>query len=87
MVQGEDFDGYKGGRTLAKGVSPISGHYERGGVVLTDAQLPHASFHKILTTQNNVVGPYYTRPEYIVDVGNSSKTKTTNLNTAIITGE
>jgi len=87
MDQGEDFDGYKGGRTLAEGVSPISGHYERGGVVVTDVQLPHAAFHKIVTAQNGVVGPFYVRPEYTVDISNSSKTKSTNLNTAIVAGE
>jgi hypothetical protein len=34
--QGEDFDGYKGGRSLAEGVSPIGGRYDRGDVVVTD---------------------------------------------------
>ena len=40
MEQGEDFDGYKGGRSLVEGVSPLGGHYERGGVIVSDVQLP-----------------------------------------------
>jgi hypothetical protein len=87
MDQGEDFDGYKGGRSLAEGVSPIGGHFERRGVVVTDVQLPQNSVAPFLSSPNHVVGPYYIRPEYRIDLSKDSLTKSNNLNTAVITRE
>jgi len=66
MDQGEDFDGYKGDRSLAEGVSPIGGRYDRGGVVFTDIQLPQDSIHAFASSTLKA-GPYYLRPDYKTD--------------------
>jgi hypothetical protein len=85
MDQGEDFDGDKGNRSLTGDVSPIGGHYERGGVVATDVQLPRSSILAYVFSELTT-GPYYLRPEY-TNYPASFPTKSSNLNAAIITGE
>ena len=66
MDQGEDFDGYKGGRSLAEGISPIGGNFERGGVVVTNVHLPQISIPALVSSDLHA-GPYYLRPEYTND--------------------
>ena len=93
MDQGEDFDGYKGGRSLAEGTTPTE-MYQRGnlssarsGIVVTDVQLPDSSMGTYLTTDNTIAGPYYIRQEYTLDGAEKAFVNSTNLNTARLIGE
>jgi hypothetical protein len=85
MDQGEDFDGYKGGRSLAEGTSPIGGCFYRGGVVVTDVQLPQDSSPSFVSS-TLAAGPYYLRTDYANDPA-SLAANSNNLNAAIIIGE
>jgi len=54
MDQGEDFDGYKGERSLVEGGSPLGGQSERGGVIVSDVQIPSSSFGSSFQTSQNI---------------------------------
>jgi hypothetical protein len=57
------------------------------GSNVSDVQLPSSSFGTFQTSKNTLTGPYYIRKVPSTDVASRSLTKTSNLNTAILTGE
>lgn len=92
MDQGEDFDGYTGGRAICEGTTDIPGYSYQGkkthrnGIVVTDVQMPEADMGAYRTAPKGLVGPMYIRNEY-EDCGYDPKQKSNNLNTAHLVGE